>query len=97
MVTGNIAVIYVSARQKATPGGAGSSAFMSFAVSGASTVSAADADSCETLSPNSLQQSRMSLYTATATGTHTFTAKYKVVGSTTGEYFNRRIIAFLLK
>lgn len=70
---------------------------MSFAVSGATTVTANDNNGASNrLTSNVITMcSRTSIITATATGSHTFTAKYKTTSSgTTANFENRRIVVF---
>ena len=68
--------------------------FMSFAVSGADVVAAADDRALAFTSPTAnaaLGASRSFIVAGLTPGSHTFTAKYKV-GSGTGAYSNRQII-----
>jgi hypothetical protein len=70
--------------------------FMSFAVSGASSLAAADANAAHSFSikvgTNTAQTPfRATVYTATSTGSHTFTAKYKTTAATPN-WKDRRII-----
>jgi hypothetical protein len=76
---------------------AGTQYNMGYAVSGATTTAAADANSLQVLVATvgtSTQLSWMDIATVTA-GSNTFTAKYKVSGDT-GTFTNRRIAVFAL-
>ena len=67
---------------------------MSFAVSGASTLAAADANafgSQQAATNNDARGMYWTVYTATNSGSHTFTAKYKT-GSATATFLERRIV-----
>jgi hypothetical protein len=71
---------------------------MSFAVSGASTLAAADANAADgrmakTAVSADIQATRGTVYTAINAGSHTFTAKYKCSDNvSTMHFINRRII-----
>jgi hypothetical protein len=66
---------------------------MSFAVSGAETDAAVDADAIVSLATTSTEQTttRMAWYVAGTTGSHTFTAKYKA-SNNTSTFRERRIV-----
>jgi hypothetical protein len=77
---------------------AGFSALMSFAVSGATTRAASDADALRqgsSASAEDLAASRMTLVTGLTAGTNTFTSKYRCNGGT-GRFLNRSIIVIPL-
>jgi hypothetical protein len=92
LASGQKAEITVNARATHSVGST-SSAIGSFAVSGAATIAAADVDGFETNALTTSMQSRSTIFTAAATGTFTFTMKYRSVTSGTASFFNRRIIA----
>lgn len=89
ILTGTSALVTVGGNL--VPSGAGTFAIMSFAVSGASTVAAADATAAATETDN-LNISKQSLITGLTAGANTFTAKYRVV-SGTGTFQRRTISA----
>jgi hypothetical protein len=68
--------------------------YMSFAVSGATTLSAADANGALTHAEVNYRgsSSRWTVFTATAAGSHTFTAKYKCDSAGSAVFSNRRLI-----
>jgi len=95
VTTGTKALIIVSSQLRQSS--AGNIALMSYAVSGASTVSANDNNSLtqESVSSNSvIRASSASVVTLTA-GSNTFTAKYRV-NAGTGTFVNRSIIVINL-
>jgi hypothetical protein len=94
MVAGQTALVTVSCRSAVTSATT-TQADMSFAVSGVESVAAADTSAAENTSSSSLTVARTTLYTAGSTGAHTFTAKYKVINTTTGTFLNRRLIVDL--
>ena len=76
---------------------AGARARISFAVSGAETIVAADGDSMFTsVAADYVPAYRAVLFTATTGGSYTFTLKYKIGGAVTGTFAQRRIIAMPL-
>jgi len=77
MYAGQTAWVYTQSRLTISAGGAGHSARMSFAVSGADTVAAVDDDCAETLDTISFTQGSLRPYVATTTGLHTFAHKYR--------------------
>lgn len=90
VTTGTKALVILSALLKGNA--AGDTAFMSFAVSGATTISAADTIALgtnDTGSARPYQSSFATRVTLTA-GSNTFTAKYRT--ATTGTFANREII-----
>lgn len=91
LVTGQKVALTISSKGSHSTG-TSASAFASYAVSGASTVAAADLDGYELQTTSPVTGTRRSIYTAVATGNHTFTMKYRVVNSGTGSWSNRRII-----
>jgi hypothetical protein len=95
LASGQKAFITIGSRINHSAGG-GASAVASFAVSGAATIAAADVDGYENTTTGGITMSRSTLFTAAATGTFTFTMKYKVTTSGTGSYLNRRISAVAL-
>lgn len=93
LVAGQACSVRVQSRCKNSAGGAGHSAFMSFAVSGAETNAATDADALEALETAERTLTAHAVYTPVVTGLHTFTAKYKTTnGLDTASYTRRRII-----
>lgn len=73
---------------------AGARARMSFAVSGAETIAASNNDSIFTSVPaDYVPGEKTTLFTATAGGSYTFTAKYLQAGTVTATFANRRITA----
>lgn len=69
--------------------------YMSFAVSGAATISASDTDATRFNSDGTTQweqHERTTIFTAAATGSFTFTAKYRNSTTASYSYANRRII-----
>ena len=94
LTTGTKALVIVSARIR-LQGGYGDNAYMGYAVSGASTVAAAQATSLSNSIDNSSYYSKVRASAATITtltaGSNTFTAKYSTDGNT-GYYTDRQII-----
>ena len=90
LVSGQTALVIVSC--SVTSASSTVDCYMSFAVSGASTLAAADANAALATQIVGSQQAafRVTLFTATSTGSHTFTAKYR--GGTTSHFARRRII-----
>lgn len=74
------ALVIVTAEEKTSNGS--NSAFISFAVSGASTVGATDARAFEVQVNNFIRASATSVITGLTPGINTFTAKYRVSGAT---------------
>jgi hypothetical protein len=94
LVSGQQAFIFMSARVKHSAA-AGAASAASWAVSGASTVAASDSYYIFT-DQNTTAGHTCSLshyYTATATGSHTWTMKYKAVVSGTATFLERRLSA----
>lgn len=89
---GEKVMVYVSFKGN-NAAGAGHAALMSYAVSGADTVAAADADGAENDNSVTVTIGRWSVYTAATAGAHTLTAKYKTVASGTSTFATRRMIA----
>jgi hypothetical protein len=92
--TGTQALVIVGARIQMAA--LNQTVFMSFAVSGATTVAANDIYAIQAMSPGGefepgKQMSYASVITGLTAGSNTFTAKYKVSGST-GTWLNRQII-----
>lgn len=72
---------------------AGARGVASFAVSGAETIAAADADGIQTsLAVDVIPGTKHTVFTATSGGSYTFQMKYKVIGSVTCTFSNRRLI-----
>lgn len=95
LVTGTTAVVWLSATVY-RPSGAGNTAQLSVAVSGATTQAAADANAASfsaTLAGYVSSMSRSALLTGLTPGVNTFTLKYKVDGGTFSLY-NRQITVF---
>lgn len=96
LVNGQKAIVVVSARMSV--GANTDEAWMSFAVSGATTLAAADSNGIDQRDAGGNHYKvleRTSVFTATASGSHTFTAMYKFVdggGASTATFSNRRII-----
>jgi len=94
LVNGQTALVSVSALM--TTVSSPLTGFMSFAVSGSTTLAAADANAAimqsSTGQNQNAQGTRETVFTATATGSHTFTAKYKVSAANTVAFQYRRII-----
>jgi hypothetical protein len=92
VVTGARALVFISAMVKNTTAG-GFTAFLSVAVSGATTIAADDAHACEASGASQgyvMCVARSMLLTGLTPGSNTFTAKYRVDGATWG-FFNRQI------
>jgi hypothetical protein len=89
LVNGQKVWVIISARQASDAGSGQASS--SFAVSGATTLAAADANAAELVSDIGATVTRATVFTATASGSHTFTMKYKRVAGTTAAFLNRRI------
>lgn len=77
----------------------GNSGYMSFAVSGATTLAASDANGAHCYLVKAAgatsaggETDRATVFTASASGSHTFTAKYKSDGTGNLHFINRRII-----
>jgi hypothetical protein len=98
LTTGRSVIISISANikdltKKATTG------FMSFVVSGASSIAASDANSISaglSTSSETGSVSRTFKLTNLTSGLNTFTAVYKVVGGTAATFSNRDIVVFPL-
>jgi hypothetical protein len=93
MVVGQKCTVQVSARAHVAGGGSGHAGFGSWAVSGAETVAAADADSWQTLSIQDLTLTRPGSFASAALGTHTFTLQYKIVSDTLSATARRIIVS----
>lgn len=92
LVTGQKVLVTVSCRADNSAGTSTSASNMSFAVSGASTLAAADANAAEiTGICGAGTTTRVSLFTAQATGSTVFTAKYRVINTGTSTWWDRRI------
>jgi hypothetical protein len=72
--------------------GGGIDAFMGFAVSGATTIAAADANSISVNGTTPLQVKNFFVVTGLTAGSNTFTAKYKAETATGGTFANRSIV-----
>jgi hypothetical protein len=83
------ALVSVTSGTQATNGS--TSMFMSFAVSGATTMAATDTRALVLLGNNLQQASASFVVTGLNAGSTTFTAKYKVSGSGTATFSNRSI------
>src|SRR5262245_40910882 len=75
----------------------GAQGYMSFAVSGATTLAASDANAAHYFAikvgvNTAGMVTRQSVFTATASGSHTFVAKYKGDGTNTMHWVDRRIV-----
>lgn len=92
VTTGTRAIVIVSAEMNNSS--AGNTCFMSYAVSGSSTISAFDSNAVMFESDPASQiivASRVSLESGLTAGSNTFTSKYRVAGGT-GIFDNREII-----
>lgn len=92
LVAGQTVLVTVQCRSAVSPTSTTFQANMSFAVSGVESLAAADANAAENTDTASATVTRSTPYTAAVTGSHTFTAKYRVLNATTGNWLNRRII-----
>lgn len=96
VTTGTLALVIISARQENNT--AGQWCYMSFAVSGATTTAAADANGLQNSNSvtalNQIHASRAVLVTLTP-GSNTFTSKYRVTAGT-GTWVTRDIIVIPL-
>jgi hypothetical protein len=97
VTTGTKALVIITGNMRTTT--SGGFTYMSYSVSGATTISAADATNIElrqSTSPGvAIRASSASLVTLTA-GSNTFTALYKVSATATGTFFNRDIFVMNL-
>jgi hypothetical protein len=94
LVNGQQALVWCTARAENDTAGAAGAAF-SFAVTGATTLAADDDRSAEIALSGANAAAQMMvvyLFTAGATGSHTFTMKYKRTGSGTATFRRRRIV-----
>lgn len=90
VTTGTSALVTVGAQiQNST---ANFTAYMSWAVSGATTSAAVDARAAAVANANLILASRVFLMTGLTPGSNTFTAKYKVNGASTGTFVDRNIL-----
>jgi hypothetical protein len=94
LVNGQKVLVEVSCDANTVTGG--EDGWMSFAVSGATTLAALDVNAAHLFMTGSaigaMQISRSTVFTATAGGSHTFTAKYRSETGATVGFSNRRII-----
>lgn len=95
--SGQGCLVFIAARGSNSLGGTSGQACFSFAVSGATTLAANDSNGVEShaiTTPGSQQQMslRATWFAATATGSHTFTMKYKAQTGGTAGFTERRII-----
>ena len=96
LVNGQKVIVIVSTR--GSVGSNADEALMSFAVSGATTQAANDSNATDQRDAGGNHYKvleRTTVFTALASGSHTFTAKYKFVdggGASTATFSNRRII-----
>jgi hypothetical protein len=91
MLAGETVLVCVSFRGN-NASGAGHAALMSFAVSGANTVAAQDADGAENDDLVTATITRWGTFTGAAAGDNVFTAKYKTIASGTSTFASRRLI-----
>lgn len=96
LVNGQKVVVVISARID-TPVASVTQGWMSFAVSGATTQASSDTNSIELISNGTVAigvtLTRATVFTATASGSHTFTCQYKSSsGAASYSFRNRRII-----
>jgi hypothetical protein len=98
LTTGISVIISISANIK-DPTKTATTGFMSFVVSGASSIAASDANSISaglSTSSETGSVSRTFKLTNLKSGLNTFTAVYKVVGGTAATFSNRDIVVFPL-
>ena len=99
LTTGTSVIISISANIKDTTNTA-TTGFMSFIVSGASSIAASDANSISagllSVSGEVGSMSRTFKLTGLTSGLNTFTAVYKAVGGTSVSFSNRDIVVFPL-
>jgi hypothetical protein len=98
LTTGISVIISISANIK-DPTKTATTGFMSFVVSGASSIAASDANSISaglSTSSETGSVSRTFKLTNLKSGLNTFTAVYKVVGGTSATFSNRDIVIFPL-
>ena len=81
----------VTVTTRLSGGNGGATCFMGFAVSGSTTVAAADEQTVMSTGTSAIQESATYLVTGLTAGSNTFTAKYKA-GSNTCTFLNRNII-----
>ena len=89
VTTGTKALVIIGG--SVTANASGNAGAMSFAVSGATTVSASDSYSLVNYNPNTMRASRAILLTGLTAGSNTFTAKYKRWNASDGSFENRTI------
>jgi len=89
LVNGQKVLVIVSARMDNS---AANESDMSFAVSGSTTLAASDDNAASIIGTSDGVHTRMTVFTAGASGSHTFTAKYRVTPAGTGTFRRRRII-----
>ena len=97
LVNGQGCLVLIAARGSNSLGGTSGQACFSFAVTGATSLAANDSNGVEShaiLTPGSQQQMslRATWFVASATGSHTFTMKYKAQTGGTASFTERRII-----
>jgi hypothetical protein len=93
LIDGQKVEVGVYAKVVISSGGPGHEASMSYEVTGASgTFAAVDDDAIQSQNELWVPGARSSVFTATDSGSHTFTAKYKSTSGDTATFFNRRII-----
>jgi len=96
VTTGTRALVIVTANILAS---AGERSLMSFAVSGATTISASDTTAAsrnQTSAGNGTDRRSAANYVTLTAGSNTFTAKYKTAGGGNGEFGNREIFVINL-
>lgn len=96
LVNGQTVLVIVSADANTITGG--EEGWMGFAVSGATTLAASDVNAAHLYTSGAsaiggAQIFRQTVFTASATGSHTFTAKYRTETGATVGFQNRRITA----
>ena len=94
ITTGTVAYVTISATSVRAAWGSGNTAFLSFAVSGATTIAADDANGTAASSPGNgfgVPMSRRLKITGLTAGSNTFTLKYRVDGATFN-FVNRSIV-----
>ena len=94
LVSGQGCLVFMRALALNSVGGSGFQTYFSYAVSGATTLAAADASSASTsftTSGNGNSLSSHAWFVATGSGSHTFRMKYKVAGASTGTFSSRRL------
>lgn len=91
MVTGQSVWVQVAAGKCAHTLGAGHGALMSFKVTGVETYGPNDKDGFEVDNLDWVEAQRLTKFTATANGTHTFTLQYRAINGGNASFWFRRL------